>query len=142
LPKLYEKYKHDNRGGFQILAFPCNQFANEEPGSHDEICHFVQTNYDPNMLSKLHFFEKGDVNGPNEREVYTFLKAVKAGSGSVGPRSKNNNINNNDISWNFEKFLIDHSGNFIRRYEPNVSPMDIDMDINELLNKKEQQQQE
>jgi len=108
-----------------VLAFPCNQFANEEPGSHGEILEFSRR-YDPDMSSKLHFFEKGDVNGPNEREVYKFLKlALPARDGSK------------DISWNFEKFLIDHSGKPFMRYASNVTPMDLEMDINDLLNKKE-----
>ena len=125
LPKLYDNY--GNRG-FRILALPCNQFAKEEPGSHDEILEFVQR-YDPDMSSKLQFLEKADVNGRNEREVYTFLKhALPAKDGSK------------DISWNFEKFLIDHRGNPFMRYAPNVPPLDIEMDINELLNKKEQEQ--
>ena len=124
LPRLFDK--HGSRG-FRILAFPCNQFAKEEPGSHEEILEFVKR-YDPDMPSKLDFFEKADVNGPNEREVYKFLKrTLPAKDGST------------DISWNFEKFLIDHSGNPVMRYAPNTPPMHLEGDINELLNKKEQE---
>lgn len=125
MPKLYDQY---GDRGFRILAFPCNQFANEEPGSHEEILDFVRR-YDPEMPSKLQFFEKADVNGSNEREVYAFLKqALPAKDGSK------------DISWNFEKFLIDHSGKPFMRHAPNVPPMNLEMDIIELLNKKENDQ--
>ena len=122
MSRLYDR--HGPRG-LEILAFPCNQFANEEPGTHQEITDFVCSRYDPNMLSKLQFFEKADVNGPHEREVYRFLKhTLPARDGST------------DISWNFEKFLIDRTGKPIRRYPPNTSPMNIESDIVELLNNK------
>mmetsp|Transcript_34240 Transcript_34240/g.50337 ORF Transcript_34240/g.50337 Transcript_34240/m.50337 type:complete len:80 (+) Transcript_34240:301-540(+) len=79
------------------------------------------------MPSKLEFFEKADVNGRDEREVYQFLKnALPARDGST------------DISWNFEKFLIDHRGKPFRRYAPNTPPMYIESDIKSLLNKKEE----
>jgi len=123
LPKLYDLY---GPRGFRVLAFPCNQFAREEPGSHEEIFDFVHTRYDPEMASKLQFFVKADVNGPNEREVYAFLKRA---------------FSLNEISWNFEKFVIDHSGKPFRRYAPNISPMSIEMDINALLEQKEAEEE-
>jgi glutathione peroxidase len=86
LPKLVDQY--GNRG-FRVLAFPCNQFGDREPGNHDEIIDFVKK-FDENMLEKLIFFEKGDVNGANTREVYSFLK-----------REAPNEEGGIDVDWNF-----------------------------------------
>ena len=73
----------------QILAFPCNQFAGQEPGEHEEIKAFVN-GLDSKMTEKIDFFEKGNVNGPQTREVFSFLKrALPTSSGST------------EISWNF-----------------------------------------
>ncbi|KAL3915420.1 MAG: hypothetical protein SGARI_008188, partial [Bacillariaceae sp.] len=59
--------------GLKILAFPCNQFGGQEPGTPQEILDFVKK-FDEKMSEKLVFFEKGDVNGANTREVFSFLK--------------------------------------------------------------------
>ena len=76
----------------QILAFPCNQFGGQEPGTHEEIIQFVQ-GFDPQMTEKVDFFEKANVNGPSTREVFSFLKrALPTSSGSI------------EISWNFGEF--------------------------------------
>ena len=106
LSKLYDK--HNGGGskegslGLRILAFPCNQFANEEPGTHTDIISFVaQQNFGKDIASKIDFFEKGNVNGPNQRDLYTFLKQQHTTGG-------------NDISWNFEKFLIDFNVIYIK----------------------------
>ena len=88
LPQLADEY---SPRGFKILAFPCNQFGAQEPGTPEEILAFVKT-FDPDMDKKLVFFEKADVNGAKAREPYTFVKKVLAGSeGSP------------DIRWNFGK---------------------------------------
>lgn len=75
--------------GLRVLAFPCNQFGGQEPGTSEQIQEFV-AKYDPKMTEKLVFFEKADVNGAKAREVYSFLKSKCPNSdGTV------------DIRWNF-----------------------------------------
>lgn len=78
--------------GLRILAFPCNQFAAQEPGTHEEIMKFVQQ-FDVEMAHKLIFFEKADVNGANAREVFSFLKPLAP-----------NSDNTTDIRWNFGSY--------------------------------------
>jgi len=105
--------------GLDILAFPCNQFANEEPGTNEEILAFAEE-YDAH--DKFVFFEKGDVNGDNTRDVYEFLKQkLPNGDGST------------DIQWNFVKFLIDRKGNPRHRFEPKVYPLEMKDKIEFLL---------
>lgn len=111
--------------GLKVLAFPCNQFGLQEPGTHEEILEFVKQ-YDANMDSKLDFFEKADVNGAKTREVYTFIK-----------NKLRNDDGTPDIRWNFTKFLIDHEGSPYKRYAHGVSPNSIQDDIDTLLKKKD-----
>ena len=86
MAKISDEYK--NRG-LKILAFPCNQFGGQEPGTHEEILEFTRT-IDPDMPEKLIFFEKAEVNGANAREVFGFLKeALPSEDGTGG------------IRWNF-----------------------------------------
>ena len=122
LKHLSEKYQ---AVGLSVLAFPCNQFAAEEPGTHAEILQFVAQHFGSDIVSKLDFYEKNQVNGPHQRHVYQYLKQGGA-----------------DISWNFEKFLIDREGNVVRRYPPKTSPMQLEPDITALLHQKQQQQQQ
>ncbi len=116
MEKLYKKYKSK---GFEILAFPCNQFGNQEPGSNEEIKNFCSTKY--NVTFKL--FDKIDVNGPNAHPLYNFLKEAKPGL-----------MGTKDIKWNFTKFLIDKQGNVVERYAPQTTPESIEKDIEKLLN--------
>lgn len=90
LPKLFDEY---GSRGFKILAFPCNQFGGQEPGTHDEIIEFVKA-FDTDMPEKLTFFEKADVNGANAREVFTFLK-----------QQLPNDDGTTDVRWNFGEFV-------------------------------------
>ena len=90
LPKLVDEY---NTRGFHVLAFPCNQFGGQEPGTHEEIITFVKK-IDIDMDTKLTFFEKADVNGANTREVYSFVK----------PKVPNFD-GTTDIRWNFGTFF-------------------------------------
>ena len=117
LEKLYRKYKGK---GFEILAFPCNQFANQEPGTNEEIKNFCTTKY--NVTFRL--FDKIDVNGPNTHPLYAFLKEAKPGL-----------MGTKDIKWNFTKFLIDREGNVVERYATQTTPESIEKDIEKLLNK-------
>jgi glutathione peroxidase-family protein len=91
LPKLVDE---NGARGFKVLAFPCNQFGGQEPGTHEEIIEFVKQ-YDEHMSEKLTFFEKSDVNGANAREPFSFLKQACP-----------NDDGTTDIRWNFGKFKI------------------------------------
>ena len=114
LEELNLKYKDK---GLVILGFPCNQFAQQDPGNDDEIVNFCQVNYGVTfqMMKKI------DVNGPNESPIYKFLK------------EKTKNILGEDIKWNFTKFLISSDGSRIKRYAPIVKPERMEKDIEELL---------
>ncbi|XP_050266986.1 probable glutathione peroxidase 8 isoform X1 [Quercus robur] len=114
LNQLYEKYKEQ---GLEILAFPCNQFGEEEPGSNDQIVEFVCTRF----KSEFPIFDKIEVNGENTAPVYKFLKSGKWG------------IIGDDIQWNFAKFLVDKDGQAVDRYYPTTSPLTIEHDIKKLL---------
>lgn len=108
---LYEKLSHK---GFEILAFPCNQFGGQEPGSDSEIKAFCDLNY------KITFpiFKKIDVNGANADPLYSFLKNEKTGI-----------LGTSAIKWNFTKFLIGKNGEVLNRYAPNVTPESLEKEI-------------
>ncbi|MGC9151536.1 MAG: glutathione peroxidase [Microbacter sp.] len=114
LEALYKKYADQ---GFVILGFPCNQFANQEPGNAQEIASFCHTTYGVTFP----MFEKIDVNGVNATPLYKWLKQVLPGT--MG----------NAIKWNFTKFLLDRHGNPVKRYAPQVKPESIEKDIEALL---------
>jgi glutathione peroxidase len=102
LETLYQKYKDK---GFAVLAFPCNQFGGQEPGTNEEIKQFCSTKY--NVSFPL--FDKIDVNGANRHPLYTNL----AGKDSPFP---------GDIKWNFSKFLVGRDGKILKRFEPKTAP--------------------
>ena len=114
LENLYEKY-HDR--GFEILDFPCNQFASQAPENDQEIDSFCALNFG----TKFDRFQKIDVNGENEDPLYTFLKKEEGG------------ILGGKIKWNFTKFLIDRDGNVVKRFAPATKPEKIEKDIESLL---------
>ena len=113
---LYAKYKDR---GFELLAFPCDQFGHQEPGSDDEIKTFCETNYGVDFP----LFSKIDVNGSDEHPLYKFLKSEKGG------------LLGDSIKWNFTKFLVDKNGKVIERYAPTTPPERIGPDIEKLLGK-------
>ena len=99
--------------GFTVLGFPCNQFANQDPGSNDEIGAFCQRKYDVTFP----MFAKIDVNGAKAHPLYKWLRAEKGGRlGSA-------------IKWNFTKFLVGRDGNVIKRYGSSTKPEEIAADI-------------
>ncbi|KAH0938998.1 hypothetical protein HID58_006459 [Brassica napus] len=114
LAQLYQKYKDH---GFEILAFPCNQFGNQEPGSNEEIVQFACTRF----KAEYPIFDKVDVNGDSAAPIYKFLKSSKGGVFGDG------------IKWNFAKFLVDKDGNVVDRYAPTTSPLSIEKDLKKLL---------
>ena len=117
LEKLYETYKAQ---GFEILAFPCNQFGEQEPGSAVEIQKFCSSKFSVTFP----LFEKIEVNGDHTHPLYVFLKSEAPGF--LGTES---------IKWNFTKFLIDRQGNVIERYGSSTKPKKIAKDIEKLLKK-------
>lgn len=114
LQDLYEKYQAQ---GFEILDFPCNQFANQAPGTEEEIVDFCQSRYGVTFRQ----FAKIDVNGANEAPLYKYLKSQKGGVFGSG------------IKWNFTKFLIDREGNVVERFGSATTPEKIDAKVKELL---------
>lgn len=111
---LYQKYKDQ---GFLVLDFPCNQFANQAPGSDLEIAHFCQARYQTTFPR----FQKVKVNGTNASLLFAWLKNEKPGwLGGL-------------ITWNFTKFLVDRDGIVTDRFAPRVYPLDIENDIQLLL---------
>ena len=104
--------------GFEVLAFPCNQFGAQEPGDAVEIANFCTLTYDVTFP----VFAKIDVNGTNADPLFERLKTDAPGL--LGSKA---------IKWNFTKFLVDRDGNTVRRYAPTTKPEDIEADIEALL---------
>ncbi|WP_091158982.1 glutathione peroxidase [Paenibacillus sp. 453mf] len=115
LQELYDKF---NDQSFEILGFPSNQFAEQEPGSNEEIAEFCQMNYGVSFP----MFEKIKVNGDEAHPLFKHLK--NNAPGILGSKT---------IKWNFTKFLIDQSGNIVKRYSPQTTPDKIEADIAKLL---------
>jgi len=103
LEKLYEDYKDK---GLIILAFPCNQFAGQEPGDAAEILSFCQLNYNVSFP----MFEKIEVNGKNAHSIFVYLKKELP------------DLLGSSIKWNFTKFLIDQTGKPVKRFAPTDTP--------------------
>ncbi len=100
------RYSSDDGGGLRILAFPCNQFAGQEPGTEEEIKAFAAE-----KGAKFDFFSKIDVNGSNEHPLYGYLKNKQSG------------FLVNAIKWNFTKFVIDKNGVATARFAPTDDPI-------------------
>lgn len=115
LQELYEMYRDR---GFETLGFPCNQFANQEPGTEAEIQEFCQVNYGVSFP----MFAKIDVNGSDTHPLYDYLKAQAPGI-----------LGTTAIKWNFTKFLVDREGKVVERFESKVEPMDIAPQIEAML---------
>ena len=104
LEKLQDKY---GAKGFTVIAFPCNDFGKQEPGSHEEIQEFCSTRFDISfpLMAKI------SVKGDNQHPLYTAL----TGKEGIFP---------GDVKWNFGKFLIGKDGKAIARFEPRTKPDD------------------
>ena len=115
LEALWRKY---GDRGFEVIAFPCNQFGKQEPGGADEIASFCDVNFGLSfpLMGKI------DVNGADADPLYDWMKAEAPGVfGSKG------------IKWNFTKFLIGRDGKVVRRYAPTDKPASLEKDIEALL---------
>ena len=115
LEALFRKFKDQ---GFEVVAFPCNQFGAQEPGNADEIASFCKLTYDVTFP----LMAKVDVNGDDATPLYQWMKGEAPGL--MGSKS---------IKWNFTKFLIDRQGKVVRRYAPTDKPEGIEKDIAKLL---------
>lgn len=139
LEALYQKYKDQ---GLEILAFPCNQFLGQEPGTNEEIQSFCSLNY--NVTFPL--FDKIDVNGEAESPLYTYLKKQAPFKGypegaeefatmldEIHQKTGTGFDQGDAIRWNFGKFLVSKDGKTILRFEPMVTPDMMERAIQEFL---------
>ena len=115
LEALYRDY---HARGFEVLGFPCNQFANQEPGNAEDIASFCSTTYDVSFP----MFAKVDVNGDNAHPLFQYLKNEKSGLLGTGA-----------IKWNFTKFLVGKDGKVLKRYAPTDKPEKLRGDIEAAL---------
>lgn len=113
LAELHKKYAEK---GLRILAFPCNQFGEQEPGTNEEIKAFAVA-----RGAEYDLFAKIDVNGDNAHPLYKYLKAKQKG------------LLGNKIKWNFSKFLCDKDGQPVKRYAPTTGPLSCTKDIEKYL---------
>lgn len=114
-----EQLQKDFHGeGFDVLAFPCNQFGKQEPGTEEQIVEFCTMNFN----TSFPLFAKIEVNGGDAHPLYAWLK--KQAPGVLGTGA---------IKWNFTKFLVDRQGNVIKRYGSSTTPAAIAKDIKALL---------
>lgn len=102
LEEIYRKYKSQ---GFEILAFPCNDFGSQEPGTNEEIANFCTSKYDVTFQ----LFDKITMKGENRSELYARLTS-NVPTGIDG------------VKWNFEKFLIGKNGDILSRFKSNIKP--------------------
>jgi len=116
LESLFKQYANQ---GLVIVAFPCNQFGHQEPGTNTEIMEFCQANYGVSfpVMAKL------AVNGSKAAPIYQFLKSNAPGFLGIEA-----------IKWNFTKFLIGRDGQVIKRYAPTTTPKHMARDIEKTLN--------
>lgn len=104
LQELYINYKDED---FIVLGFPCNDFGGQEPGTNEEITQFCEMNYGVTFP----MFDKINLKGENISELFKWLLAQPAGK-------------NEDVKWNFEKFLVSRDGKLVERYSSKVKPND------------------
>ena len=115
LEALWRKHKDQ---GFEVIAFPCNQFGGQEPGDADQIEEFCKVNFGLSFP----LMGKVEVNGPGASPLYDWMK--QAAPGVMGTKS---------VKWNFTKFLIGRDGKVVRRYAPTDKPEALEQDIAALL---------
>lgn len=138
LQKIYDKF---NAKGFEVLAFPSNQFAEQEPGTNEEVKNFCQINYGVSFP----LFAKIDVRGPNAHPLFKYLTEQMPFKGfnlnhpiggklfGVLKERFPEYLEGDSIKWNFTKFVIDRNGNVVSRHEPTTSPLELEAEIERLL---------
>ncbi|MEI2399144.1 MULTISPECIES: glutathione peroxidase [Paenibacillus] len=115
LQEVYDKFKDR---GFEVLGFPSNQFAGQEPGESEDIAEFCEINYGVTFP----MYEKINVNGNEAHPLFKYLS--KEAPGVLGSKS---------VKWNFTKFLVDQEGRVLKRFSPQTTPDQIEADIAKLL---------
>ncbi len=117
LEEVYRKYKDK---GFQILAFPANNFGQQEPGSDEEIKNFCESKYEVTF----DLFSKISVKGKDQHPLYSYITKDSPCPG--------------DVKWNFQKYLVDKQGNIVEKFPSAVKPTDKEVirTIEALLNGK------
>ena len=115
LEALWRKYRDR---GFEVIAFPCNQFGHQEPGDADQIEEFCKVNFGLSFP----LMGKVDVNGDNAAPLFDWMKAEAPGL--MGTKS---------VKWNFTKFLIGRDGQVVSRFAPTDKPEGLAKDIEALL---------
>ena len=129
IEQMYEDL-HDK--GLEIIDVPCNQFRDQAPGTDEEITQFCQLKY----KTQFPQMKKSDVNGENELPLFTYLKSQKGFEGfGKGPmallmrkmceKADKDYASKPDIKWNFTKFVVDRSGNVVKRFEPTDDMKDV-----------------
>ncbi|MDF2548205.1 MAG: Peroxiredoxin [Anaerosolibacter sp.] len=138
LQKIYNKYKAQ---GLEILGFPCNQFAEQEPGNNSEIKEFCEINYGVTFP----IFDKIDVKGPEAHPLFKYLisKAPFEGFDKQHAIGKilyamlsekfPADLVGDSVKWNFTKFLVNRDGEIVKRFEPTVDPLDMEDEIKKIL---------
>ena len=136
LEALYQKYKDQ---GLVILGFPCDQFANQEPGSDAEIAEFCRLNHGVTFP----LMKKIDVNGAEANPIFEYLKTQAPTEEYKGLKAKATHAmlkgisksveKDGDILWNFTKFLISRDGSTVKRFAPTTAPADFEKDVQEML---------
>ena len=111
LEALYRKYRER---GFEVLGFPCDQFAHQEPGDADAIRSFCTSEYGVTFP----LFAKLEVNGDGADPLYVFLRSQAKGL-----------LGTTAIKWNFTKFLVNRDGQVLKRYAPSDTPEKIEVDL-------------
>ena len=138
LEALYQKYKDK---GVVVIAFPCDQFGHQEPGSDEEIEEFCRLNHGVTfpLMSKI------EVNGENAHPIFKWLKS-KAGFAGFNPEHRLGKLmddmlskqdpdyaKKSDIKWNFTKFVVSKDGEKVFRFEPTSEPEELGACIDTLL---------
>ena len=136
LEAMYKEYRDQ---GFEILDFPCNQFADQAPESDEEIHTFCQAKY----KTQFEQFKKSDVNGPNQLPLFKFLKEKAPFKGFSGVKGfffsgvmgiiGNKKEDENDVRWNFTKFIVNKQGEVVQRFEPTTSMEEVEEYVKKIL---------
>jgi glutathione peroxidase len=132
LEALYQKHQGK---GLVVLGFPCDQFGNQEPGTESEIKSFCETSYGVTFP----LFAKVEVNGQSAHPLFKYLRTKQPGAEREAPKAGSTRAYLEDtipdlrgrdaIQWNFTKFLVDPSGEVVRRFEPKETPEAIESEI-------------
>lgn len=137
--ELQDMYEELKEKGLEILDFPCNQFANQTPGSDEEVHEFCTGRYGITFPQ----FSKTDVNGENAIPLFKWLTSNTVFQGFSGAmklilapivkKADPDYKNNGNIKWNFTKFVIDRNGEIVARFEPTADMKDVKAKVMEVL---------